>query len=150
MGGEGGNDYPPFFYILTSNSGPKLTGTLRKTPEFRKMALMISLSELILAFFDVKQRIEGYERGEKREETREKEHRKSFADMYMHTDIFMCMCICLCVCVFVFVIVFLSLRVVCCCGGRGGGKRGGRRTGETNRTIWLLISRQSFPQESGN
>ena len=28
---------------------------------------------------------------------------------------------------------------VCCCGGRGGGGRGERRTGETNRTIGLLI-----------
>ena len=35
---------------------PKLTGTSRKTPEFRKMAKMISLSELILAFFLMRER----------------------------------------------------------------------------------------------
>ena len=45
---------------------------MQKTPEFQKMAIMISLSELILAFFGVKQRIGGYERREKRDERREK------------------------------------------------------------------------------
>ena len=39
----------------------------------------------------------------------------------------LCLSLCLCLCV---------LRVVCCCGG---GMEGGRRRGETNRTIWLLI-----------
>ena len=58
-------DYQPGFFITTSNSGPKITGTLRKTPEFRKMAIMISWSELILVFFGVEQRIGGYERLEK-------------------------------------------------------------------------------------
>ena len=49
----------------------KTTRILQKTPEFRKLAIMISLSELILAFFGVKQRIGGYERGEEKREERD-------------------------------------------------------------------------------
>ena len=54
----------------------KITGILQKTPEFREIAIMIFLSELILAFFfGVKQRIGGYERGEERKEKREERRR---------------------------------------------------------------------------
>ena len=62
------------FFISTSNF-VKITRILQKTPEFREMAIMISLSELILAFFGVKQRIGGYERGEERKKKREERRR---------------------------------------------------------------------------
>ena len=57
----GQNDYRPAFFISTSNFG--------------KMAILISQSELIMAFFGVKQRIGGYERGEERREKREERRR---------------------------------------------------------------------------
>ena len=58
---------------------PKITGTSQKTPEFRKMATMISWSGIILVFFGVEQRIGGYEREEREERRREgeKERRRS-------------------------------------------------------------------------
>ena len=43
----------------------KITGILQKTPEFQKMAIMISLSELILVFLAWTRGQEGYERREK-------------------------------------------------------------------------------------
>ena len=42
-----------------------MTLTSQKTPEFRKMAMMISWSEINFAFFGVEQRIGGYEGREK-------------------------------------------------------------------------------------
>ena len=47
----GHNDYQPEFFFFAPHVLPKITGTSRKTPEFRKMAIMISLSELISFFF---------------------------------------------------------------------------------------------------
>ena len=66
----GQNDYQPFFFFRPPIP-VKTTRILQKTPEFRKMAIMISLSELILAFFGVNQMIGGYARGEERKEKRE-------------------------------------------------------------------------------
>ena len=54
-----------FFFDLQFR--PKITGTSQKTPEFRKMTMMISWSEIFLVFFGVEQRIEGYERRVKSE-----------------------------------------------------------------------------------
>ena len=39
------------FFFFDPQFRPKTTRILQKTPEFQKMAIMISLSELILAFF---------------------------------------------------------------------------------------------------
>ena len=68
------NNYRPAFFISTSNSG-KHNQDPAKDPEFREMAIMIFLSELILAFSGVKQRIGEYERGEERKEKREQRRR---------------------------------------------------------------------------
>ena len=53
------------FFFFDSQFRPRITRILQKTPEFQKMAIMISLSELIFVLFGVEQRIEGYERREK-------------------------------------------------------------------------------------
>ena len=65
-----------FFFFFDPLPVPvKTTRILQTTPEFQKMAIMIFLSELILSFFAVKQRIGGYERGEERKEKREERRR---------------------------------------------------------------------------
>ena len=63
------------FFYFDPQFWPKTTRILQKTPEFQKMTIMIFLSELILAFFGVKQRTGGYERGEERKEKREERRR---------------------------------------------------------------------------
>ena len=66
----GENDYQPVFFF-DSQFPPKITRILQKAPNSRKWPIMISLSELILACFGVKQMRE--ERGEKREREEEGE-----------------------------------------------------------------------------
>ena len=53
------------FFYFDLQFRPQITRILQKTPEFRKMATMISWSEIILVFFGVKQRIGKYKRREK-------------------------------------------------------------------------------------
>ena len=47
----GHNDYQPAFFFFRHPILVKTTRILQKTPEFQEMAIMIFLSELILAFF---------------------------------------------------------------------------------------------------
>ena len=60
-------DYMTGFFLFRPSISVKITRILQKTPNSGKMAIMIFLSELILAFFGLKQR---ERRGEKREERR--------------------------------------------------------------------------------
>ena len=64
------NDYQTDFLISTRNSGPKQPEPCERPPNSGTMSIMISRSDIFLVFFGVEQRIEGYERREKRGERR--------------------------------------------------------------------------------